>query len=39
MAGYLKVVGKRREDIEIYYSLKIPNLEVKYMYEKIIRDW
>ena len=39
MAGYLKVVGKRIEDIEIYYSLKIPNLEVKYMYEKIIRDW
>ena len=39
MAGYLKVVGKRREDIEFYYSLKIPNLEVKYMYEKIIRDW
>ncbi|MGG7144887.1 AAA family ATPase [Clostridium nigeriense] len=39
MSGYLKVVGKRIEEKEIYYSLKIPNLEVEYMYEKIIRDW
>ena len=39
MAGYLKVVGKRIEGKEIYYSLKIPNFEVEYMYEKIVRDW
>ena len=39
MSGYLKVVGKRREDKEFYYKLKIPNLEVESMYEKIIRDW
>ena len=39
MAGYLKVVGKRREGKEFYYSLKVPNLEVELMYEKIIRDW
>ena len=39
MSGYLKVVGKRSEGKEFYYSLKIPNLEVESMYEKIIRDW
>ena len=39
MSGYLKIVGKRREGKEFYYSLKIPNLEVESMYEKIIRDW
>ena len=39
MSGYLKVVGKRREGKDFYYSLKIPNLEVECMYEKIIRDW
>ena len=39
MSGYLKVVGKRREGKEFYYSLKIPNLEVECMYEKIVRDW
>ena len=39
MSGYLKVVGKRREGKEFYYSLKIPNLEVESMYEKIVRDW
>ena len=39
MSGYLKVVGKRREGKEFYYSLKIPNLEVESMYEKFVRDW
>ena len=39
MSGYLKVVGKRREGKDFYYSLKIPNLEVESMYEKIIKDW
>ncbi|MGG7056940.1 AAA family ATPase [Clostridium tertium] len=39
MSGYLKVVGRRREGKDFYYSLKIPNLEVESMYEKIIRDW
>ena len=39
MSGYLKVVGKRFIDEDIYYSLAIPNMEVKKMYEKIIRDW
>ena len=39
MSGYLKVVGRRREGKEFYYSLKIPNLEVESMYEKIVRDW
>ena len=39
MSGYLKVVGKRFIDEDIYYSLAIPNIEVKKMYEKIIRDW
>ena len=39
MSGYLKVIGKRREGKEFYYSLKIPNLEVESMYEKFVRDW
>ncbi|MGL5712736.1 MAG: hypothetical protein ACRCX2_06935, partial [Paraclostridium sp.] len=39
MSGYLKVVGKRRENYEIYYKLKIPNIEVEYMYRKMVKDW
>ena len=39
LSGYLKVVGKRRENNRIYYSLAIPNIEVQFMYEKIIEDW
>ena len=39
MSGYLKIVGKRFIDEDIYYSLAIPNIEVKKMYEKIIREW
>ena len=39
MSGYLKIVGKRFIDEDVYYKLSIPNLEVKKMYEKIIRDW
>ncbi|MGL5751986.1 MAG: PD-(D/E)XK nuclease domain-containing protein, partial [Paraclostridium sp.] len=39
MSGYLKVVGKRREGAEIYYKLKIPNIEVEYMYRKMVKDW
>ena len=39
LSGYLKVVGKRRENNRIYYSLAIPNIEVRFMYEKMIEDW
>ena len=39
MAGYLKVVGKRRESNRIYYSLSIPNIEVQFMYEKMVENW
>ena len=39
MSGYLKIVGKNFIDEEAYYTVSIPNLEVKKMYEKIIRDW
>ena len=39
LSGYLKVVGKRRENNRIYYSLSIPNIEVQFMYEKMVEDW
>ena len=39
LSGYLKVVGKRRENNRIYYSLAIPNIEVRFMYEKMVEDW
>jgi hypothetical protein len=39
LAGYLKVVDKIRKEDEIYYKVAIPNVEVKHMYNKIIKDW
>ena len=39
LSGYLKVVGKRRENNKVYYTLAIPNIEVKFMYQKIIEEW
>ena len=35
MSGYLKVVGKRFIDEDIYYSLAIPNIEVKKCMKKL----
>ena len=39
LSGYLKVVDKIRKEDEIYYKVAIPNVEVKHMYNKIIKDW
>lgn len=39
MSGYLKVIDKKVKGKNIYYSLKIPNIEVEYMYEKMVQDW
>ena len=39
LSGYLKVVGKRRENNNVYYTLAIPNIEVKFMYQKMIEEW
>ncbi|MFD3156636.1 AAA family ATPase [Haloimpatiens sp. FM7330] len=38
-SGYLKVVDKKIERARTYCKLKIPNLEVKYLYEDIILAW
>jgi hypothetical protein len=37
--GYLKVISKRIEADEYLCELKIPNIEVKYFYEKAIMEW
>lgn len=39
LTGYLKKVSERSEDEEIYFELKIPNKEVKYIFERKIREW
>ena len=39
LSGDLKVVDKIRKEDEIYYEVAIPNVEVKHMYNKIIKDW
>lgn len=38
-SGYLKVIDRRLEKGKTYYKLKIPNLEVQYLYEEIILGW
>ncbi len=38
MAGYLKVVSQQNTDDGFYCSLKIPNREVRSLYQKIIYD-
>lgn len=37
--GYLKKVEERFEDVTIYLTLAIPNLEVKYIYRNTVLDW
>ena len=37
--GYLKKVAERFEDRNVILKLAIPNEEVKYIYENIIKDW
>ncbi len=38
-AGYLKVTGKKQEKENITYNLAIPNLEVKIIYQSMLRDY
>lgn len=38
-SGYLKVVKQETKIGRIHCNLKIPNLEVKYIYEEIISSW
>lgn len=37
--GYLKKCGERQNGKAIYLQMKIPNLEVKYVYRNTILDW
>lgn len=37
--GYLKKVGERQEDVTTWLELRIPNREVKYIYQNAILDW
>ena len=37
--GYLKSVGQHMEQRTIYLTLKIPNEEILYIYENVIREW
>ena len=39
MSGYLKIVAKERRDKKLLGELKIPNLEVEYLFEEIIEGW
>ena len=37
--GYLKKAGERQEKREIYMTLRIPNEEILYIYENVVREW
>lgn len=37
--GYLKAVGRRFESDVIYLEMKIPNREIRYIYNNTIREW
>ncbi|MCB1119410.1 MAG: AAA family ATPase [Chlamydiia bacterium] len=39
--GYLRAIDKRFDQLEnqFYYTLQIPNLEVKWLFEQIFRQW
>jgi hypothetical protein len=38
-SGYLKATAKELKNKRLYCELKIPNLEVEYLYEEIILSW
>ncbi|MCT4619374.1 MAG: ATP-binding protein [Marinisporobacter sp.] len=38
-SGYLKVVRKEVIEGDLFCDLKIPNLEIRYLYKKIIMSW
>lgn len=37
--GYLKAVGQRFEEENIYLTMMIPNAEIRYIYRNTIREW
>lgn len=37
--GYLKAVSQRFEMDTIYLTMQIPNIEIRYIYRNIIREW
>lgn len=37
--GYLKAVSQRLEGNKIYLTMKIPNEEIRYIYDNTIREW
>ena len=37
--GYLKVINKRFESDTIYLTMKLPNMEIRYIYRNTIREW
>lgn len=37
--GYLKVTGRKFENDIIYLDLKIPNREIRYIYNNTIKEW
>ena len=37
--GYLKVINKRFESDTIYLTMKLPNMEIRYIYRHTIREW
>ncbi len=39
MSGYLKVTRVRRTETGGYYTLVIPNREVRGLYRRIIEQW
>lgn len=39
LSGYLKVCGKRIDNLKHYYKLAIPNYEILSLYEDIINKW
>lgn len=38
-SGYLTYTSKKQENLRNIYGLQIPNLEVTYLFQSIIRDW
>lgn len=37
--GYLKAAGQRFETDTIYLTMKLPNMEIRYIYRYTIREW
>lgn len=37
--GYLKEVSRRLDENQIYLTMAVPNEEVRYIYQNMIREW